>query len=266
MPRSVTIVTPENITVTYQLAGVASRFLAFIIDLLIQFAIYLAAMLCLRLFNSSIGLFGVNASDLTYFVAYIVIFLIMFAYASVFEMAWGGRTPGKRLLGLRVIRDGGYPITLTASAIRNVLRVVDIGYLPAPPLLLFGLPGLVSIFLSPQYKRLGDYAAGTLVIVESGVSPFNVMRPATDMLPRSAELQSQLRNIDRISPEEYTMVRRYAERRATWEIRVQAALAERLARPLLAKMELNPEIAYQLQYAEWLEAIERRYSEENELL
>ena len=266
MPRSVTIVTPENITVTYQLAGVASRFLAFAIDLIIQILLWLAGSWFFRCAASGFQFGGLSVGDFVSAAGIVVGYLIIFAYASIFEMLWGGRTPGKRLLGLRVIRDGGYPINLTSSAIRNILRFLDLGILPAPPLILYGLPGLISIFLSPQYKRLGDWAAGTLVIVEAGVSPFNTARASSDLAPQALELMPQIRNLDRISPEEYKAVRRYTERRSTWELRVQAALAERLARPLLAKLELKPEIAYQLQYAAWLEAIERRYTEENNLL
>ena len=266
MPRSVTIVTPENITVTYQLAGVASRFLAFAIDFVIQLVLYLAGSWFFRLAASGFQAGGLSVGDIVSAAGIIFAFLIIFAYASVFEMLWGGRTPGKRLLGLRVIRDGGYPINLTSSAIRNVLRFLDIGLLPAPPLLLFGLPGIISIFLSPQYKRLGDWAAGTLVIVETGVSPFITVRSAGDISPQTQELMQQVRNLDRIGADEYKAIRRYTERRVTWEPRVQAALAERLARPILAKMEIDPPIAFQLQYAAWLEAIERRYTEENNLL
>jgi len=266
MPRSVTIVTPENITVTYQLAGVASRFLAFAIDFIIQLLLWLAGSWFFRVASSGFQASGLSVGDFLSAAGIVVGYLIIFAYASMFEMLWGGRTPGKRLLGLRVIRDGGYPINLTSSAIRNILRFLDLGILPAPPLILYGLPGLISIFLSPQYKRLGDWAAGTLVIVEASVSPFAMARSGADIPPQSLELMPQIKNLDRISPEEYKAVRRYTERRATWELRVQAALAERLARPLLAKLDLNPEIAFQLQYASWLEAIERRYTEENNLL
>jgi uncharacterized RDD family membrane protein YckC len=267
MPRTVTIVTPENIAVTYQVAGFASRFLAFMIDLLIQILLWLATSWLFRMAATGFQLVGLNLGDFISGAGIVVGFLIMFAYASIFEMLWGGRTPGKRLLGLRVIRDGGYPINLTSSAIRNILRFLDFGILPLGlPLILFGLPGLICIFLSPQYKRLGDWAAGTLVIVEAGVSPFAASRPARDIAPLAQEFIGQIRNLERITPAEYRAVRRYTERRATWEYRVQASLAERLARPLLAKLDLNPEVAYQLQYAAWLEAIESRYSEENNLL
>ncbi len=267
MARTVTIVTPENIPVTYQLAGIASRFLAFIIDLVIQIVLWLAGSWLFRVAAAGFQFGGLSLGDFISATGIVVGYMILFAYASVFELLWGGRTPGKRLLGLRVIRDGGYPINLTASATRNVLRFLDLGILPIDPLLiLYGLPGLLSIFLSPQYKRLGDWAAGTLVIVEAGGSPFTTTRTAAGTAPLALEFMSQLKHLDRITPAEYRAVRRFVERRSTWQFGVQASLAERLARPLLAKLDLAPEIAYQLQYAAWLEAIERRYSEEYDLL
>jgi uncharacterized RDD family membrane protein YckC len=267
MARTVTIVTPENITVTYRVAGFAPRFLATLIDLVIQIFLWLAVSWIFRIAASGFQFGGLSLGDFISAAGIVVGYLIWFAYASAFEMLWGGRTPGKRVLGLRVIRDGGYPINLTSSAIRNILRFLDFGMLPlTPPLVLFGLPGLISIFLSPQYKRLGDLAAGTLVIAEAGVSPFNTARGRADIAPQVLDLMPQLKNLERISPEEYRAIRRFTERRGAWELRVQAALAERLARPLLAKLEIIPQVAYQLQYAAWLEAIERWYTEENNLL
>jgi uncharacterized RDD family membrane protein YckC len=267
MNRTGTIVTPENITVTYQVAGFASRFLAFLIDFILQIFLYLGVMLCFRLAASGFQWSGLNLGDLLTGVGYLAFFVVLFAYASIFEMLWGGRTPGKRLLGLRVIRDGGYPINLISSAIRNILRFLDFGFLPiSPPLVLYGLPGIISIFLSPQYKRLGDWAAGTLVIVEAGVSPFNPLRSQSALSPQTMELLPLIKNIDRLSIEEYRAIRRFTERRATWELSVQAALAETLARPLLEKLDIQPDIAYQLQYGDWLEAIERLYTEEQNLL
>ena len=77
----------------------------------------------------------------------------------LFETIWNGQTPGKRAFGLRVVRDGGYPITFYASAIRNLIRIAD--FLP------FGFAaGALTIFLQSEYKRLGDLVAGTIVIKE----------------------------------------------------------------------------------------------------
>ena len=135
---------------------------------------------------------------------------------------WQGRTPGKRLFGLRVIKDGGYPLDWTGSSVRNLLRIVDFGLFlfPGFALMLCGAPGLVSIFLSPQYKRIGDYAAGTLVIVESGNSPFS-NRSAAPPTPAVLSMLPYVRNLTRLTPAEYRVVRRFTSRRADLELTVQ---------------------------------------------
>jgi uncharacterized RDD family membrane protein YckC len=266
MSRTVTVTTPENVQVTYQVAGFASRFVATLIDLTIQLLLLLLAV---GIFNGVAavgGTAGVGVGSIAYAFLFIAIFLIWFVYASFFELLWGGRTPGKRIMGLRVIRESGHPIDLISSAARNVLRFIDFGVIPVSPILvLFGLPGLVSIFFSPTYKRIGDYAAGTLVIVEAGASPF----AQQSVVPPSAEVAGYLpliRNLDRLTNEDYRLVRRFTARRAELDLNVQAALAERLARPLLDRLEIPVQIMYQIQFADLLEAIERRYAEDRGLL
>ena len=263
MSRQISVITAENVAVNYELAGIASRFMALLFDLLVQIGLLaLFGWLFNALGGSAFG-FGSLFTALGVIVSY----LTMFAYALIFEASWQGRTPGKRLFGLRVIRDGGYPLDWTGSAIRNLLRFIDFGLIPIPgfSVALFGAPGLVSIFLSPQYKRIGDYAAGTLVIVEAGNSPFSVRSAA----PPNAAVQAMLpyvRNLDRLTPAEYRALRRFTARRAELELTVQAALGERIARPLMEKLELEPPILVQLQYADLLEAIERTYAEEQGVL
>src|ERR1700722_8956337 len=111
MSRTVTVTTPENIAVTYELAGVATRSLALLIDLLIQLIIILLIGLVMNLLQR----IGYGVDHIATFVGSIAVFCIMFVYNIFFEMISGGRTPGKRLFGLRVIREGGYPITIVAS-------------------------------------------------------------------------------------------------------------------------------------------------------
>jgi uncharacterized RDD family membrane protein YckC len=260
MSRTVTVTTPENVVVTYRVAGFASRFVATLVDLTIQLILLILAAGAVNVFAGA----GLGLGNIATAFGAIAIFLILFVYAIFFEMLWGGRTPGKRLMGLRVIRDGGYPIDLVSSAIRNVLRFIDFGILPiSPPLILFGLPGLASIFFSPAYKRIGDYAAGTLVIVEAGASPLADRQATPPPTPAVAAFLPLIRNLDRITPADYRMIRRFTARRYRLDLNVQAALGERLARPLLDRLELPVQIMYQLQYADLLEALERRYSEEH---
>ncbi len=255
LSRKITVVTPENITVSYQAAGFASRFLAFLIDALIQvlgvlFITFLVQRIGAIPFTSAAGTVGV--------------FVIIFFYGLIFECVWNGRTPGKRLLGLRVMRDGGYPINFTSSAIRNILKIIaDFGIFPIPgvPLVLFGVPGLLTIFFSSEYKRIGDYAAGTIVVVDEGVTPFGEGRKS-EMSPTVQFYLPYVRNLDRLTPEEYRVLRRFVARRGELELSVQAALSEKIARRLLPKLEIAAPIHFQIQQADLLEAIERRYADE----
>src|SRR5256885_430738 len=118
MSRTITVATPENVLVTYRLAGFASRFVATLVDLAIQVVVLTLAGGAINVFAGA----GLGLGNIATAIGFIAIFLILFVYAIFFEMLWGGRTPGKRLMGLRVIRDGGYPIDLVSSIIRNVLR------------------------------------------------------------------------------------------------------------------------------------------------
>lgn len=261
MSRTITIVTPENVPVTYQLAGVASRFMATVVDLLLQVVSMALVVMLINRFHSG----GIALGSFVSAVGIVVAFLLIpFGYAILFEMLWGGRTPGKRLFGLRVIRDGGYPINLVSSALRNLLRFIDFGI--APPIVLCGLPGLLCIFCSPTYKRIGDYAAGTLVVVEGGLSPLDTGGTTQALSPGAAPFLTAVRNVDRLTPAQYRVLRRFTSRRQTMELVVQAALGEKLARPLMQQLQIDVPIYYQVQYADLLEAIERCYAEEHGIL
>ena len=153
------IQTPENVAFGYQVAGIGSRFLATLLDtsiiLLLQAAVFVAFFLILRAFNIT-PLDGGLASWI-YAVFGLVMFIFYWGYYIFFEMSWNGQTPGKRWTGLRVIRADGTPITLSESLIRNLARLVDM--LPAA----YGV-GIITMFIDRQSRRLGDLAAGTLVV------------------------------------------------------------------------------------------------------
>jgi uncharacterized RDD family membrane protein YckC len=153
------IQTPENVAFGYQVAGIGSRFLASLLDtliiLLLQIAVFVALFLILRMFN--ITLLDGGLASWIYAVFGLVAFLFYWGYYIFFEMLWNGQTPGKRWTGLRVLRADGTPITLSESLIRNLARIVDI--LP----MAYGV-GIITMFIDKQSRRLGDIAAGTLVV------------------------------------------------------------------------------------------------------
>ena len=267
MMRAVSFYTPENVVITYQAAGTASRFSARLIDLIIQIIVLASALQLLNLLEKRLNSVGPGLSDLTSGLSIVFAFLVLFAYATFFEMLWGGRTPGKKVMGLRVVRDGGYPINLQASLIRNILLFVDLGIIPLPtPIYLIGLPALISIFLSPTNKRIGDYAAGTIVIQETGSSPLSVSASKHYPPSHSLPFAEYIRNLDRITKQEYRVIRRFTERRHSLDIGIQAGLGEKIARPLLQKLDITAPIYYQMQFAEIIETIEMLYTIERGFL
>lgn len=127
-------------------AGLVARSMAFLIDLLIRLSLYVGMAIAF----GAMGGFGLS-------ILLISMFCIEWLYPIVFELSRWGATPGKRTYGLRVVMDTGLPITPAASFTRNLVRVAD--FLP----LAYGI-GLVTMLLNGESKRLGDLAAGTLVV------------------------------------------------------------------------------------------------------
>lgn len=152
-----TIETPENVTFGYEVVGIGSRFIAGIIDsAIIGSAIGLLILLVFWLFRAS----NAESSSIFLAIGFIIGFAILWGYYIFFEMLWNGRSPGKRIAGLRVIKQDGTPISLSESIIRNLVRTID--SLPA----LYGL-GIITMFIDDQSRRLGDIMAGTLVVRDS---------------------------------------------------------------------------------------------------
>lgn len=166
---------PEQVALHLPLAGPTSRMLAYAIDLaaiftveLVVFFLLLASAPLAEWFQRMVGEVqgelaaggtpGESSALLTLLAGFLLLqFVIEWGYFLFFELAMGGRSLGKRALGLRVLRDGGRPLGLRESLVRNALRVVDM--LPANYLV-----GLVAMVVSPEGKRLGDIAAGTVVV------------------------------------------------------------------------------------------------------
>ena len=143
----ITIPTPEGVSLDLTLAGLGSRAIAGCIDLLLKAV--LVGLLLIVMF----ALLGVDGA-----IAIVpAIGMTMLVYDVLFETLAGGRTPGKRTSGLRVVRSSGRPVDLTASVVRNALRLLD-------GLPLSYLPTIVSILLTRRNQRPGDLAADTVVI------------------------------------------------------------------------------------------------------
>lgn len=154
------IETPENVVLTYQLAGPAVRLGAYLVDLLIRMAIMFAATILLMC--AGLALPGVSTG-----MYLLLAFVIEWGYYVISEGFFRGRTLGKALFQLRVIQEGGYPITMWSAMLRNLVRAAD--NLPLFVVMpMFGI-GFCTMAISGNFRRLGDLVARTIVIEERRV-------------------------------------------------------------------------------------------------
>jgi uncharacterized RDD family membrane protein YckC len=161
--RVLSIRTPENIELSYALAGPGSRAAAYVIDLLIMYALCQVLInLLVAGFALLLGSLGANENSWAAAIVTLVVFALYNGYFIVFEWLWNGQTPGKRMLHIRVIKRGGYALRFFDTLLRNLLRVVD--FLP----LFYGV-GLASLLLTRDSQRVGDLVAGTLVVYQEPV-------------------------------------------------------------------------------------------------
>jgi uncharacterized RDD family membrane protein YckC len=230
--RSVDISTGESVAFSYELAGLGSRFIAVALDFTIQISVALAVFLIFAwiaygLPNAPPVTLTTATKVATAILEGIIVFaafLLFFGYFIFFEWLFEGRTPGKRLTGLRVVRDGGFPLDFTSAVVRNVVRILEFG-------IGFYAISAVATVLSPMNRRLGDMAAGTLVVREGKLERSAVLPVYASEERRDDSLARDL------SPAERELVRRYVERRETLKAGPRDALAKRIAdgiRPRLA--------------------------------
>jgi uncharacterized RDD family membrane protein YckC len=239
------IQTPENVAFGYQVAGIGSRFLATLVDtffiILLQITIFVVRALLLYALDQSalseemspwvIALFG------------LISFVFYTGYYVLFEMLWNGQSPAKRWMGLRVIRKDGTPITLSESLIRNLARLVD--FLPFA----YGV-GLITMFIDRQSRRLGDLAAGTLVVHDHApisIQSLSVKRTVNLGMQGLTKISLDGFPVERLSNDDLNMIEDFLIRREqlthreTLAIQILNTLHQRLGLPLPTISRLEAE-------------------------
>jgi uncharacterized RDD family membrane protein YckC len=194
---------PEGVEITLRLAGPLARARAWLFDFMLRLFVSMAMPAAF----GWMGRAGIGAATIAMFVLWVV-------YPIVFEALNNGATPGKRLCNLAVVNADGTPIGWPAALLRNVMRFADmlpIGY----------AVGLASMLLDSQFRRLGDLAAGTVVIHRDQVVAAGKLAPAQPIVPPIL-----------LTPLEQRAVLDFAERRRTWSEERAAELAE-TAEPLV---------------------------------
>ncbi len=224
------VITTEKVPFRYRVAGLGSRFLAWLCDMAILFGLLLMGGLFVAPLEAARpGLGGA--------VFLLWQFALLWGYFFVFEWLWQGQTPGKRVLGIRVIDWSGTRISFFQAALRNVLRAAD--GLPFP-FLLYGL-GFAAAMCNREQRRLGDLAAGTLVVhVEQKPRPIQVLHDGAGTADRmrQARMRQRLTQLDR--PQKQTLLD-LCLRRDQLGVADRARLFRATTEYFQARLDLTPE-------------------------
>lgn len=213
------VTTPERVSFQFQVAGIGTRAIAQLLDLLILAGVLLGVYFA----AGAVGQSGLDV--IAYLVAVIGTFVVVFGYFWACEAFWSGQTIGKKVFRLRAVGDRGEPMTFFQAGIRNLVRLVD--FLPYG----YGV-GMVVLFMNGKGKRLGDVAAGTIVVKDSdyvwlwqlaGGNPWSTSPPAAFAPATPAELF-----LRRLDPRMRRFIAAYARRRGELPMALRVQLAERV--------------------------------------
>ena len=227
------IVTPENIAFSYQLASLSQRAFAYCIDMMVLVFIELLIG-CLLLFMVS---FLLLPGGFAMAVMLISVFLLYWFLGAFFETVWNGQTPGKRLLGIRVLSTEGQPINSFQAIVRNILRLADLQ--PG----VSGGVAFANMLCNKRFQRFGDLLSGTMVIVDENTCGRHELvkfkHPdifrVTEMLPPIA-----------LTPGTLKALALYVHRRKAVSPRRREHIAAVLAAPLIERYGLPENVGCDL--------------------
>ena len=237
--------TPELVSIEMPLAGIGSRFIAILIDYLIWFACLLVLSVISSVVLPGIQAFSKISEQWAVAIFIFIVFLFNWGYFTLFEAFWNGRTPGKRVARIRVIQRSGRAIGLFESMARNLVRYVD--QFP-----FFYAVGIISMFATRQHQRLGDLAAGTLVVRdneqesplwgESGARTFTaqIFAPAAPTPEPHTAFSLPVAAVGKLSSADLEVLEGFFARRLDMSLATRQAIAERIAAALQAKAGLEP--------------------------
>jgi uncharacterized RDD family membrane protein YckC len=236
--------TPELVTIEMPLAGIGSRFIAVAVDTILWVVALVALGFIFAFFLPAIAAFNKISYQWTVAIVIFLVFLFNWGYFTLFEAFWNGRTPGKKIAKIRVIQQSGRPIGLLESMARNLVRYVDA--FPS-----FYAVGVITMFVTKQHQRLGDLAAGTLVVQdreqeaplwgETGSRTFTAASFMPQVATREPHLEVSLpaMGIAKLTGADLEVLEGFFARRLDMPLEIRQKLAERIAGAIAAKSEME---------------------------
>jgi len=239
----ISIDTPELVSIEMPLAGIGSRFIALLVDYLIWGAGLVVLIIVALITLPAMHAFNVKSAQWAEAIVIFIVFLFNWGYFTLFEAFWNGRTPGKRVARIRVIQRSGRSIGLLESMARNLVRYVD--QLP-----FFYAVGVITMFVTSQHQRLGDLAAGTLVVRDrdpesplwgdSGSRTFTAQLYARTPIPEPhTAVMLPAMGISKLSSADLEVLEGFFSRRLDMSLATRQALAQRIAAAIQAKSGLE---------------------------
>ena len=227
------------------LAGIGSRFIALLVDMLIWGAgLFVLAMLFWAV-QPAMQAFSQLSYQWAVAIVMLTLFLLNWGYFTLFEAFGNGRTPGKRVARIRVIQQSGRPIGLFESMARNLIRYVD--QFPG-----FYAVGVIAMFATRQHQRLGDLAAGTLVVRDRDQEPTpwgdsptrtftaQIFAPPPQLPEPHTFVSLPAEEIGKLSSADLEVLEGFFSRRLDMSLPTRQALGERIAVAITAKSGLVP--------------------------
>ncbi|MGV0025627.1 RDD family protein [Phormidesmis priestleyi] len=251
--NQVKVQTPESVELEFTLAGIGNRTLALLIDYTVWSAILLAFLIVWAIVSVQLSSY-INSRNLELWVTAIgmlVGFTLYVGYFVFFETLWRGQTIGKRYAKIRVIRDDGQPAGLSQAILRALLRPID------DVLLL----GVFCIILGKREKRLGDWAAGTIVVQNERPVVSATFQLSTDAQPLADELLNTA-EIAKLLPDDFAVIREYLQRRTLMESKARSDLSLQLARQARQLIGMQ-ELPFQMTPDLFLEAVYLAYQQQS---
>jgi uncharacterized RDD family membrane protein YckC len=240
----ISIDTPELVSIEMPLAGIGSRFIALLVDYLIWGTGLVVLVILALLILPAMHAFNVKSAQWAEAIVIFIIFLFNWGYFTLFEAFWNGRTPGKRVARIRVIQRSGRSIGLLESMARNLVRYVD--QIP-----FFYAVGVITMFVTSQHQRLGDLAAGTLVVRDrdpespllgdSGSRTFatQLFVPNSPIPEPHTAVTLSAVGISKLSSADLEVLEGFFSRRLDMSLTTRQALAARICAAIQAKSGLE---------------------------
>ncbi|MCC9603803.1 RDD family protein [Stieleria sp. JC731] len=249
LDTTIGVVTPENIAFEYQLAGPFRRLPAYLIDFAVRWLVVVLVWFALVIAGGMMSFFSAFSGPLSQAIFVIGIFIIHWFYGTLLEAYFNGRTIGKWMCGIRVIEIDGRPVSPRSALLRNLLRVADLApvaaintFDPDVPLMFViptGIVGLTTMMMTQRMQRLGDLAAGTMVVVDERKWQLPVAKVDDARVPALASY----------IPGDYLITRKmartlatYAERRHFMTPPRRREVARKLSDPLIERFEFRKDI------------------------